>query len=113
VNCSLSLSGYIASLPNRGHVAFHQAYTQQLSSDIVDFYPSITKELLDKVISWAKTITSISDDHVPVIKHARKSLLFHQDKTWVKRNTKQCSMLQWVAMMGQICVCTERMGWQF
>ena len=57
-----------------------------LSFDIVDFYPSITEELLDKVISWAKTITSISDDHVAVIKHARKSLLFHQNKTWVKRN---------------------------
>jgi hypothetical protein len=59
-----------------------------LSFDIVDFYPSITEELLEKVISWAKAITPISDDQGAVIKHARKSLLFHQDKTWVKRNNE-------------------------
>ena len=72
-----------------------------LSFDIVDFYPSITEELLDKVISWAKTITSISDDHVAVIKHARKSYFSTKIKRGLKEITTLCSMLQWVAMMEQ------------
>jgi hypothetical protein len=59
-----------------------------LSFVIVDFYPSITEALLDKIISWARTITAISGAHVAVIKHARKLLLFHQDKTWVKINNE-------------------------
>ena len=31
-------------------------------------------------------ITKIPDDQLAVIKHARKSLLFYNDKTWVKNN---------------------------
>ena len=105
-----------------------------LSFDIVDFYPSITEKLLDKVISWAKAIRPISDDHVAVIKHARKSLLFHQDKTWVKRNNETMFDVTMGSYDGaEICelvglfiiskleakfgqnklVCAEMMGWQF
>ena len=47
-----------------------------LSFDIVEFYPSITEELLNRVIEWAKYLTSIDDDEIGIIKHARKSLLF-------------------------------------
>ena len=57
-----------------------------LSFDIVEFYPSITEDLLDKVIAWAKTIIPIPDNHISIIKHARKSLLFNQETPWVKRN---------------------------
>ena len=57
-----------------------------LSFDIVEFYPSITEKLLDNVIKWAKTLTNIPDDCITIIKHARKSLLFYQDKTWVKKS---------------------------
>ena len=57
-----------------------------LSFDIVEFYPSITEKLLDNVIKWAKILTNIPDDYITIIKHARKSLLFYQDKTWVKKS---------------------------
>ena len=56
------------------------------SFDIVEFYPSITEKLLDNVITWAKTLTNIPDDYITIIKHAHKSLLFYQDKAWVKKN---------------------------
>jgi hypothetical protein len=49
-------------------------------------YPSITESLLDKVISWAKTLTIITEEQVSIIKHARKSLLFYGEKTWAKKN---------------------------
>ena len=54
--------------------------------DIVEFYPSITAKLLDNVILWAKSLTYIPDEHITIIKHARKSLLFYREKTWIKKN---------------------------
>ena len=55
-----------------------------VSFDIVDFYPSITEELLDKAISWARSFVDISNEHVSIIKHARKSLSFYANKPWIK-----------------------------
>ncbi len=49
-------------------------------------YPSITEDLLDRVISWAKSLTEITEEQISVIKHVRKSLLFYSDKTWVKKS---------------------------
>ena len=59
-----------------------------LSFDIVEFYPSISEHLLDEVISWAQTLTDITEQQISIIKHARKSLLFYDEKTWVKRNNQ-------------------------
>jgi len=56
-----------------------------VSFDIVEFYPSITEELLDKAILWARSFVDISGEHVSTIKHARKSLLFNTSKPWIKR----------------------------
>ena len=55
-----------------------------LSFDIVEFYPSITEELLDNAISWAEEITPITDEQVKVIKHCRKSVLFKQRQSMGK-----------------------------
>ena len=54
--------------------------------DIVDFYPSITEKLLDKSISFAKSIVTIDDSTIEIINHARKSLLFADGSTWIKRD---------------------------
>ena len=42
-----------------------------LSFDIIEFYPSISKELLDNVLNWAKSLTSISDDDITIIQHTQ------------------------------------------
>ena len=57
------------------------------SFDICEFYPSITEDLLDKAISWARQYVNISDQQESIIKYARKSLLFNDGKTWKKRNS--------------------------
>ena len=54
--------------------------------DIVDFYPSITEELLNKSIEFAKSYIEISDESIEIIKHCRSSLLFNEGKTWKKKN---------------------------
>ena len=60
-----------------------------INFDIVDFYPSISEELLLKSINFAKKYTSISDDEVKVILQSRKSFLFDKKQPWNK-TTNPC-----------------------
>ena len=57
-----------------------------ISFDIVDFYPSISENLLDQALSWASGLADISHEDISIIKHARKSLLFNNRKPWIKNN---------------------------
>ena len=54
--------------------------------DIVEYYPSIIEDLLLKAVNFAKQNTPITDKEVQIIQHARKSLLFHNDLVWAKKN---------------------------
>ena len=58
-----------------------------ISFDITDFYPSISEQLFDPSISWARQFIDITEKDINIIKHARKSLLFHKNQSWSKRNT--------------------------
>ena len=53
--------------------------------DIVEFYPSISENLLGEAISFARNHTDISSHTLEIIQHSRKSLLFDCKNTWVKR----------------------------
>ena len=57
--------------------------------DIVDFYPSIKEDLLKKAIQFAKIHTTISEQEVNIIWHARKSLLFNTSSIWTKRGKSE------------------------
>ena len=39
-------------------------------------------------MTWARSLIDIPNDHITIIKHVRKSLLFHNDKVWVKNNNQ-------------------------
>ena len=56
-----------------------------ISFDIVDFYPSISENLLDQA-SWAFDLADIPDEDISVIKHG------------IKKITAICLMLPWVAI---------------
>ena len=58
-----------------------------ISFDIIDFYPSISENLLDQALSWASNLASISNEDISMIKHARKSLLFSNGKPWTKNSS--------------------------
>ena len=45
--------------------------------DIAEFWPSISAELLEKSIKFSRSIIEIGDKIINIIKHAKKSLLFH------------------------------------
>ena len=53
--------------------------------DIKDFYPSITENTLECALTYAKEHLSISDNDLRIIRHCRKSLLFHEDTPWIKK----------------------------
>ena len=54
--------------------------------DIEKFYPSISKELLLKAITYAKTLVNISDEEINTITHSRKYSLFSNTDIWIKKN---------------------------
>ena len=52
-----------------------------------EFYPSITENLHKKVLTFAEAHTHLPDDDKAIIHHARKSLLFNDQQTWIKRDS--------------------------
>ena len=52
--------------------------------DIEEFYPLIIKHLMLKAIEHANLYTSITQQELDIILHARKSLLSFQNKPWEK-----------------------------
>ena len=72
-----------------------------LTFDKIYLYLSISDELLDKSIGWAKTHTSIDDQEYKTIMHSRQILL-HDSKgnMWTKKKSlKSNLMCQWVHSM--------------
>ena len=55
--------------------------------DIEECYPSITENLLKIVLTFAEAHTFLSDDDKAIIHYARKSLLFNNQQTWIKRDS--------------------------
>ena len=55
--------------------------------DIKDFYLSISKELLIDALAFAETIINLDDHDKKIIYHSRKSLLYNQEETWMKKQS--------------------------
>ena len=53
--------------------------------DIVDFYPSISEQLLMNAISYAKHYTNILEKNKEIILHSKTILPFDNKQPWVKR----------------------------
>ena len=55
--------------------------------DIKDFYPSISKELLTDVLTFAKTKINLDDHDKKIIYHTHKLLLFNQEQMWMNKGS--------------------------
>ena len=53
--------------------------------EIKDFYPSISKYLLQKALEFAKAKVSVTQEEEKIIYHSWKSLLFKDQETWIKK----------------------------
>ena len=58
--------------------------------DVIELYPSITETILEEVIVFAKQHTEILEKDLRIIKHCRKSLLYHEDEAWKKKESESC-----------------------
>ena len=54
--------------------------------DIVDFYPSISKDILQKAIEFGKKFTKISKQDIEILMHCKQSLLFDRNTAWMKKD---------------------------
>ena len=57
--------------------------------DIESFYPSILLELFNKAITFASSKCDITEDELNIIMQSRKTLLFHDNHLWVKKNGEE------------------------
>ena len=55
--------------------------------DIVDFYPSITEELLNKALKFASQYDETSENEKSIIMKAKQSPLFNRNETWRKKTS--------------------------
>ena len=65
-----------------------QSNTTFLTFDIVSFYPSISKELLQEALTFAKQYATISQLDQDIILQAKSNLLFNEELPWQKKNTQ-------------------------
>ena len=71
---------WFQAIPNKSQHAF-------ITFDVCDFYPSISEHLLTKALHYASQLTHITPQDRHIITHAKKSLLYHQNTPWEKKNT--------------------------
>ena len=74
---SADVVNWFQSLEDKGRCVFS-------CFDIVEFYPSISENLLNRALDFASLSTNVTDEERMIILHARKSLLFDKDRDWVK-----------------------------
>ena len=53
--------------------------------DVVNFYPSISSELMAAAIQWARQFINISEEQEKIIMESKKSLIFKNGKPWCKK----------------------------
>ena len=53
--------------------------------DIKDFYPSMKESLLKQSFDFAEKYIKVSTEDKAIIKHAKISLLFNKQQTWIKK----------------------------
>ena len=58
-----------------------------IAFDVVDFYPSISLDLLNDALDFAANYANITDDERHIITHAKKSCLFSSGEQWCKKSS--------------------------
>ena len=70
---------WFRNIPNKSECKFRQL-------DINEFYTSITEKSFNNAITFAENYIPISKEDIRIRKHCRKSLLFHGNEAWNKKD---------------------------
>ena len=82
----LNLWKNTAEVINWFNLLKNQRNTKFLKFDIVEFYPSITKKLLEKALNFALSFTELNESEMEIIMHTKHSLLIHNNEEWEKKS---------------------------
>ena len=69
---------WFKAIENKQHHSF-------ICFDIVEFYPSISQDLLNKALDFASAYDNITNDERNIIIHAKNSILIHKQQAWQKK----------------------------
>ena len=74
-----------------------------IAFDVVDFYPSISTDLLNAALDFASNYDNISEEERDIIIHAKTSCLYNSGEHWDKRSSSNLFdvTIAWAATMGQ------------
>ena len=64
----------------------HKYDSHFIKFDIVSFYPSITKNVLNEAIQFTRGYHTITDDMINTIMNSRKAFLFYNGDPWIKKD---------------------------
>ena len=68
---------------NKSHRRTRQSF---IKFDIVNFYPSITKEIMIKALDFSKQFIDINEEDMKIIIHSCKTILSYDGDIWVKKD---------------------------
>ena len=71
--------------------------------DIEQFYPSIKESVLLKALEFAKKHTKVLKKDIDTIRHSRRSLLFNQGETWVKKEDENFDVTMGAYDGAEVC----------
>ena len=71
---------WFQNIPNKNQYSF-------ISFDVVDFYQSISIDLLNAALDFASSYDHITDEEREIIIHAKKSCLYNSGDFWGKRSS--------------------------
>ena len=87
---------WFIGIDNKQHCKF-------IMFDIKDFYTLISKELLTYALTFAETIMNLNDHDKKIIYHFRKSLLFNQELTWIKKVSDLFNVSMGIYDSAEVC----------
>ena len=78
--CTHGVSEWFSNLRSKKSLTF-------VVFDKVDFYPSISLAFLYKALHFAQQFVEVTKQDRDIILHARKSILFRENKVWQKKTS--------------------------
>ncbi len=79
--CTNDAIEWFKAIPEKTQHAF-------ITFDVCEFNPTISQELLMKALDYASKFATITDQDREIVLHAKRSMLYHQNSPWMKRNAE-------------------------
>ena len=91
-----SVIEWFKTLKNKKNLSF-------IVFDVVNYYPSITLELLMKALMWARQFVDISDEEIDIIVETKKSILYMNGEFWTKKGDTNFDVAQGGFDSAEVC----------